>query len=602
MLLDVRGFFVFCFEVVRARKICFFGEQDEEFSLLTLGGGAEEMRINFGLPRGGMGRSRQECRSCYENTNNQEFACEHDNRLQRLQPVVNVPYPADDPRFIGFARMMEAGDDFMKAMDRSDFIAAEGVCREMERTGNECAYLFFNKAFVCRATDRKEESVALYRRALKLDPDVEMLWMRYGETCEELSDRAEAIRAYHEARRILPKHQEATLALERLKELFRISMTAKPDELLWVTKEELRALSEKDVQQRWQNVASLRSYAGEMLRTGHFPDLALRALKHCDELDPQNAEGLRNLGVALRLNGCALESLDPLREAGALDRTDAWAMFHLAESHVVLGQIDDAWELLDAALKCDCNHQGALRLKFLNRDDRTTEQKEQDLATYSQPRGEDWIGSWRGFILAANSAWRRGAHKPAVKFAGEAYKIAPDEEEVFLTYTGMLSECGEYEWVAALTKPRLRAREKNPRAWMNFARALDALGLRDEAVVTLQQALAELKLSDDDAQPITAKLDVWTGRFAASEIGVELHPGGDALRRNICQVRDAKVVLRIFEAGMSLPNHRELPVTFTKPCIEFDFTVEQRNAIADDDPSPASLLTPAIVLQPMLPA
>ncbi len=39
--------------------------------------------------------------------------------------------------------------------------------------------------------------------------------------------------------------------------------------------------------------------------------------------------------------------------------------------------------------------------------------------------------------------------------AEQASKIAPEESDVFLTYTGMLAAVGEHEWVAALTRPRL---------------------------------------------------------------------------------------------------------------------------------------------------
>ncbi len=505
--------------------------------------------------------------------------------------VQEEPDAAHDPRFLGFMRQIDAGAGFISAMENGDFIAAEGVIKDAERNSLETAYLLFNKAYVMRQTDRKEEAVAYYRRAAELAPDLEMIWRCYGETCEELGDKAEAIRAYHEARRILPNHQQATLGLERLGEIFRASSRDKPGETLWMTKAELRAASEQDLQRHWNDAKMLRGFGGQTMQENLFPDLALRALERAVKLDPENAEAQRNLGVTLRANGQAEKSLLHLVRAQRMEPDDPWTLFHMAESYVVLEDVDTALDCLDKALGLDANHDGALRLRFLARTDQKVEQNERELAAFSKPQNERPSGSWRGYLLAAESAWNRGAHETAVKFAAEAYKIAPENEQVFLTYTGMLGASGENEWVAALTKPRLRTKETNPRAWSNFARALNAMGLRDEAVKTLQQALAELQLAPDAANALSDELDELTERFAICGAEIEFHSGGQVLRRSIFQVRDNKALLRIFEQGMGVPNSRSIPVTFAKPKSEFDFTVEHQNQIKDEDPEPQPLGT-----------
>jgi tetratricopeptide (TPR) repeat protein len=494
---------------------------------------------------------------------------------------------APDPRFVAFARVIEAGEEFASAMERGDLIAAEGVTRQWDLTGLDCAYVVFNKAFIYKQTGRVAEARALYRRATELSPDSEMLWMLYATVSEEAGDRAEAVRACHEARRLLPNHREATLMLERLKELFRVTLPENRNQSVWLSKPELRTLSEKDLAQHWNDAKGLRAWAGQILHDNLFPDLGLRALDRSLELEPTNAEAQRNRGVALLRTGRADEALAALKQALELDQGNAWTRYHLAQAYVEKNDIDSAWRELGAALDIDPNHSGALELKYLRRDDRTAEQKEQDLVEFSRPR-EDWTGAWRGYLLAANSAWKRDARQAAVGHAADAYKIAPDDEEVFLTYTGMLGECGEYEWVAALTKPRLRAGETSSRAFMNFARALHALGLAEEAVATLRRALAELTLTPEERAGITGKLDEWTERFAIGEVQAELHCAG-VLRRNICQVRDGKVLARWFENGMGLPHDRTIPVGFKTPKSEFDVTLEQRHTF--DDPAPETLGT-----------
>lgn len=497
--------------------------------------------------------------------------------------VEEVPEVPHGDAFRGFLRSMELGVDFISAMQRSDFIAAEGVLREMERVAPETAYRLFNKAFVLLRTDRAEEACACYERALELQPDSEMVWMRYGEVCRQLGKREKAVRAFFEARRVLPNHQQATRALEEMGELFCVTQPGKPNEPEWLTKEQIRALSEQNLQAVWSDAAKLRAFGASQLSDRLFPDLALRALMRAVEMEPAHAEGWRNLGVALRLNGKARESLEALERAERLEPANAWTHFHMAETYVTEQDMRLAWIRLQVAVKLDRNHKAALELLFLRRGDRTPEQQEDDIAEFSRPQGGEGTGSWQGFLLAAHAAWSRGARERAVKFAAEAYKIAPNHDEVFLTYTGMLGESGENEWVAALTKPRLKANEKNPRAWSNFARALDALGLRDEAIRTLRQGLEELSLDAAARAHFETRLDHWTERFAESEAELELHQGGESIRRNIYLIDGDRRGPCLFENGMGFPFHRKVPVNFQNPRTEFFFTFEQQNIQGDPE-------------------
>ncbi len=520
-------------------------------------------------------------RKSYPNPDHIEFPILHVYHAVKAM-VDETPDSPHDPRFLGFARQIDLGDDFNAAMERGDFIAAAGVAREWERTGHECAYVLFNKAFVLRQTGRPAEALDQYRRAAELAPECEMIWMCYGESCEEAGDKGGAIHAYQQARRILPNHEQATVALERLGALFRAGPHGKPDEATYLTKEELRVFFERDLKTHWDNPAMLRSVGGQVLHDGLFLDLALSALTRALELDPANAEAHRNLGVALRVTGRPAEALAPLQRAAELDRTNPWTCFPLAETFVDLKDIPAAWAQLELALKRDPNHKGSLQLMYLNRTDLETDHKELNLAEYSRPR-KGWVGSWQGFLLAAHSAWKRDDRETAVRWSADAYKLAPGLDEVFLTYTGMLAACGENEWVAALTKPRLQKGETRSRPHMNFARALHAMGLRDEAVATCRRALAELTLTREERAAFETELDQWTGRFARGEVAAELHPGGSSLRRTIYSIREGKTEVAVFEAGSGMPKRMKLPVAFKNPRTEFDFTLEQRHSQHDPE-------------------
>src|SRR5436190_23317869 len=114
----------------------------------------------------------------YPNPDNKEFP------ILRLYEAVEAMvtqeqlaegHPPVDPRFIGFMRIIETGEEFGSAMERGDFIAAEGAVKKWELTGHECAYVLMNKAVIYTETDRAEEALPLYRRATEVAPDCEMM-------------------------------------------------------------------------------------------------------------------------------------------------------------------------------------------------------------------------------------------------------------------------------------------------------------------------------------------------------------------------------------------------------------------------------------------
>ena len=482
--------------------------------------------------------------------------------------------PEKDVRFVGFAAQIDLGNAFNEALERSDWIAAMGVLRDMERIGHECGYLEFNRAFLLGRTGDAAGARAAYRRGTELASDVEMLWAHYARTSQEAGDRAEASRAWWQCLRILPKHQQAVEALASFGELIVPSRRDQPGEVEIFRPEELREKFTADLSSLHGDAEKLRAFSGEVLHGGMFPDLALEALEEAVELDPDNAEGLRNCGVALRVSGRLDEALTVLQRAELHDPDDPWVHFHIAE--VLIAQRDQEGMVTRLAhvLDLDPNHKAAIELSFIRLASGPAAEKEDTLTDWGKAHG-----SWRAFLIAADSAWKRGEKERAVRLAEEANKIAPEEGDVFLTYTGMLTAVGENEWVAALTRPRLGKGEQNPRAWMNYASALDAMGLREEAIQTLTRALAELTFEEPQARNHFENcIAHWSGCVAEVDVEIETHPGTDALRRSIFFVKDGKRNGRLFEAGIGAPNKRVIEMRLEKTRPEFDLLIEQQNA------------------------
>ena len=337
---------------------------------------------------------------------------------------------------------------------------------------------------------------------------------------------------------------------------------------------ELRAEFAKDLANLHGNAERLRAFAGDMLHDGLFADLAVEALEEAVELDPENAEGLRNYGAALRACGRLDEAVEILKRAASREPENPWVYFHLAEVLIDQGHFARAGSRLNHALYLNPNHKPALELSFVRRTGCTGAEKEQALLEFARTRA-----SWRAFLIAAEQAWKSGNHERAVRLAEEANKIAPDESDVFLTYTGMLAAVGEHEWVAALTRPRLGKGEKNPRAWLNYASALDAMGLREEAIQTLTRALAELSFEESqERSDFENRIAHWSGCVAEADVEMETHPGTDALRRSIFFVKNGARNGKAFETGMGAPNKRVVEIRLEKPRGEFDLLLEQQNA------------------------
>ncbi len=484
-----------------------------------------------------------------------------------------------DPRFVGFSKQIDLGDGFVADLEKGDTIACMGGIREMERTGHECGYVEFNKAFLLNRTGDQEGRRAAYRRGTELAPNCEMLWAHYAETSEAAGDTAEAIRAWFECLRILPLHQAAVLGLERHKQVFRVTNPDNPEVPHILRREELYASLQADIAKYHDDAAGLAGIGSHITQGGLFPDLALAALERAEELDGTNVATLRNLGMAQLDAGQPLEAFQSVSKALSLAPDDAWNHYSLAHVSLATGRHDNVGNCLQAALRCDPNHRPSLEFYYGGNNTMSDVQKEDALVAFGAERT-----ACTPYVIAAERAWKRGERERAVRFASEAHRINPGDDGGFLTYTGMLAASGENEWVAALTRPRLSEGERRPRAWSNYASALYALGLQDEAIATLSRALAELELTAEERGRLDNTLADWRGQMVIGDITAEFLEGAECLRRSVYFIKDGKRNGMLFEQGMGTPNKRVINIVLPKPKPSFDMPMEQQNAMEPYDP------------------
>ena len=477
-----------------------------------------------------------------------------------------------DPRFRAFLKAMDIGWEMDQAIQRRDFAGALARIAAAGQAGRLSPNLLFNKAFILRQTGDAEGAVTCYQEALEMAPDVEYVWMRLATTLEELGRREEAIQAYREALRCLPKHRDATEALVRLGVLVEVTKAKDPTWNRIMEADEYRQLITAEVERHFDNAAALRQTGGLALNDSICLDVALRALGRAVELDPSNVEGQRNYGEALRVSGKLEDAILVLRTAEQIDPADPWVHYQLGKACFQQGDLASAWTHWNTALAIDPNHRPTLEIVFLNRTDLSATDKECEITTWSAQ-----TKSWCGYLLAAQSAWKRGDKPAALRYGSEAHKLAPDNEEVFLHYTGMLGEAGEPEWVAALTKPRLTSGTPTPRMVMNFARALNAMGLGAEAIHVLEDAVQNPALAEGH-RPFQDQLDHWCGRVAVSEVPLELHPGG-TLQRPILQTRDNQAVALLVPPGVPLLFRKTIQVQYKKD----HFSLQLQQGVTKED-------------------
>jgi tetratricopeptide (TPR) repeat protein len=179
---------------------------------------------------------------------------------------------------------------------------------------------------------------------------------------------------------------------------------------------------------------------------------ALQALRRAAELNPHDAEALRNLGAALHDQGQWAAALDSLRQALAIEPDDADALVDAADALRGLGRAREAVPLYQRAL----------------------------LRSPQQLEAQNNLG---------NAFLELGQYADAVGCYQLALGLKPQDAQILCNLSNALRQLGRLDEAAATSRRAIALDPGLSIAHNNLGLALAALGRRAEAVASYRQAL-----------------------------------------------------------------------------------------------------------------
>jgi tetratricopeptide (TPR) repeat protein len=449
----------------------------------------------------------------------------------------------------------DRGDELSGMLEKGETEEAIAMLDEMEELRPGTGYCPFNKAFLLRSGKDIEGALACSIEATKRAPGVEWIWMQRAQLHVELNQEAEAITCYRKALGILPKHQQALDGLSKLGALHKLEMVY-PDgtiRVAYYTPEDFRKKMAADIANAPLTDPNLRSCVEQMLKyeQGHKADIALLALDRLLSGTPPDVEALRiKKANALRLLKRfeeAHEILDDVTNLG--DEPNAEALYVQAWCYFDEKLTRMGWDLIDLALKADRNHQKAIMVKF-GVGSKAKPDTVEKLVVWAEENQ-----SWRAYYCAAVQCSTAKNQAGCLKWAEKAYRLAPEERDALFLYANSLNHAEEMEHSAALVHPRLPKCKGDYALKFIFAGAMEKLGLREEAIRVLREALDEgrVEMQSDMKEECERALAQYTGMLATSEIDPEFFPNTMALRREIWTATDAGPQQMIFGTGKAAP-------------------------------------------------
>ncbi len=449
---------------------------------------------------------------------------------------------------------LQRGESLNDTLEEGDFASGLRVLDEMERLRPGTAYCAFNRAFVLRTQGDKVGALASSIIASERAPKLEYVWMRRGDLHEDLEQKKDAIFCFRKALALLPNHPQALEGLARLGAMAKLTLQM-PDgthEVRYMTHEEFTRSTRENIARCTPGDPRLRSLLRQF-REARNAELATVAIGRILDDNPPDALLLRAWRAdALRMQKRIPEARKALRAIFDEHSNHPEALYTLAWCNFDEGLNDEGWENIHMALVSDPNHEKALQVLFNIGPQNTDPEVVASLTLWGVENN-----SWRAFWWACFHATSLGDKAGALRCAETAYRMAPDERETLFHYANCLNNADEGEHLAALVHPRLPVCKGDYLLKYIFAGAMKKLGLKDEAIRVLREALTEESDITVEWRGILQHfLDELTGLLAEGEIDPELHPGTDTLRRAIWVGTDVGPKTEIIPPGVAVPAGR----------------------------------------------
>ena len=295
-------------------------------------------------------------------------------------------------------------------------------------TSSEEAYRQYEEGVASISRFRLEKAQDSFRKAVELDPDFAMAWIRLGITARELGDRnrteTAVDRAYALRDRVTELERlwiERTHALvhgdkEKAKEIY-AQLVDRYGDHPWVLRlraemaklddrnEEALALYRRILEQDPEavDVHNLEGYL--YLSTGQYGE-AVKALQRYAYYAPEQANPHDSLGEAYLYTGQYEEAISEFLQALEIDPTFLWSAMHLADALSVTGQFRRAHEVLDRyeEMFAERNWQqfwamAAMRTEFLaEKWDALLTESERQIASLEADKMRGEFGLWCHYV------------------------------------------------------------------------------------------------------------------------------------------------------------------------------------------------------------
>ena len=323
---------------------------------------------------------------------------------------------------------------------------------------------------------KKNDAVAQYRKALKINPDYKVARMNLGIVLFDTGAKAEAIAQYREALKLDPDYAEARYNLG-------VDLFAGGE------KEEAVAQYRKALESNPDYVEARYNLGNALLQLGKVEE-AIAQYRQALETAPNDARILNNLGIALSIKGEKESAMAQFRKALNAKPDFVDAHYDLGAALVKIGKLDEAITHFRKALEINPNYVKArfgLGKALLRKGDFDTAMS---CLQESSALSPDSLTRWRnlGQVLLKNQDCEE-----AIVCFRQALEIAPHSAEVLADLGMALAQAGDTAeaidgWQRALEIKPDQANVQNNLAWLLATTPGAALRDGAKAVALAEQA------------------------------------------------------------------------------------------------------------------
>lgn len=463
-----------------------------------------------------------------------------------LDAIEAMGAEAGEP-WASFYKAAEHLEEFGEAVENSEIVRACGLLEKFEEAWPGTAFALYHRGTLARLEGRDAAAAELLAQAAEKAPGGAAIWNSLGVIHATRGERGKAVEAFREALKIVPQDRTALEGLAGLREVVKLLRKADDaDSAIYMDLPSFEKLALGQVGQL-RDAGQLLNYGEQLLKEGFAKEAGLQALERAHALAPGDVRAAFSLTTGYRMLGRLEEARATIAKFIEQHPGDPRGHFQVAQLCAEAGDKVGERRALERVLEIDPNAQLALGIYFGLRDGEHDPAKEEELAKWAGERG-----SFMAYILAGTVARQRGDARRAVKWAEEAFALAPESEDVLLHYTAALGEARSFEKLAQVIKPRVESGKFSRRLNWNYAQVLQQSGLAEDAMKVLREVAAGADTPPEMKAAAATTMEAWSGELTGCGVKIEVHQAG-FLQRPILLTIDGEEGGIVLAAGAKVP-------------------------------------------------